>query len=69
MAALQKTKIKGQAKKCSRGSRKPGDWLIKQRARDSRPGRELIHHPNVNYPRLSDVGSAAYRRLLAKKSR
>jgi hypothetical protein len=69
MAALQKTKIKGQAKKCSRGSRKAGDWMIKHRARDNRPGRELVTRANRDWPRMTDVGSAAYRRLLSKRSR
>ena len=71
MAALtvtSKKKIKG-APRGGQPRRKKGDWVALARGRAGRPGRELVNHPNVNIPRLSDVGSAAYRRLISKRSR
>ena len=49
--------------------RKPGDWIAEARMRARK---ERVPMPNQSQkciPSLTDVGSAAYRRLLAAKER
>lgn len=51
-----------------RVGRVPGAWIALARGRDN-GHRELPHrnsHTGINYPAISDVGSAAYRRRQAK---
>lgn len=49
-----------------RAPRKKGDWIILAKGR-SHAARELVTNPGANQrPRVGDVGSAAYRRLMAK---
>lgn len=52
-----------------RVSRGPGAWITLARGRDNE-NRVLAKrdpHTGINFPRLGDAGSAAYRRLQAKK--
>lgn len=69
MAALQKTKVRGQAPKVRNANRTKGYWVTVAKARANRTGRVLVMRDvraSVNYPSLNDTGSAAYRRALAK---
>lgn len=62
--------ISGTSKKTRNANRTKGYWLQLHQARGNRPGHELIwRSPTaaVNYPSLQHVGSAAHRRLLARK--
>lgn len=57
-------KIKGSAPKVRNANRGPGYWVGLARSRDNRerslPNRAA--HQGISYPRMGDVGSAAYRR-------
>lgn len=55
-------------KRCSRG---PGAWIALARGRDNNARSLLVRDPRrgISYPRIGDVGSAAYRRLLAGRGR
>lgn len=62
--ATAKTKIKNSSPKVKNSFRTPGYWVTLARARGNRE-REVVArnpHQGINYPRLGDVGSAAYRR-------
>lgn len=62
MATVQKQKIKGSAPKVRNKDRGPGYWIGLHNSRNNK-ARALVVHPNRDWPRLSDTGSAAYRRL------
>ena len=47
--------------------RKPGDWIAEARMRARKEREPMPDQRNKCVPKLSDVGSAAYRRLLAKR--
>lgn len=47
--------------------RKRGDWEALAKGRANVPRVLINHHGNTGIPTLGDVGSAAYRRLLAKR--
>lgn len=67
MAAVQKAKLRGSAPKVRNKDRGPGYWVSLHNARNNKaralPSRDARH--GINYPRIGDVGSAAYRRLRA----
>lgn len=70
MAALQKAKLRGAAPKVRNKDRAPGYWIQLSRSRANRTDRVVVYRDvraAVNYPQVSDVGSAAYRRLLDRK--
>lgn len=51
--------------------RKKGDWVAVARGRGNKE-RDYAKRPatgGMNYPKLGDVGSAAYRRLLSRVGR
>lgn len=48
--------------------RKPGDWVAVAKGRMSRE-HEIVSHVNRAIPNMGDVGSAAYRRLMARGNR
>ena len=48
--------------------RKPGDWVNVAKGRMGRE-REIVTHVNRAIPNMGDVGSAAYRRLMARGNR
>jgi len=65
MAAVQRQKIRGSAPKVRNANRGPGYWITLARSRDNK-NRDLVKRnprQGINYPLLSDVGSAAYRRM------
>ena len=67
MAALQKQKIKNASPKIKNKDRKPGHWLMLHNSRGA--GREIVRRNpmnGINGYDLGLVGSAAYRRRLAK---
>lgn len=67
MAAKQ-LKIRGSAPKVRNRNRTPGYWVTLARSRDGR-NRVLAQRSarqGINFPDLSHVGSAAYRRRLAR---
>lgn len=55
-------------KRCSRG---PGAWIALARGRDNNARSLPVRDPRsgINFPLMGDVGSAAYRRSLAGRSR
>lgn len=48
-------------------NRKKGDWILVARGRAARPAALSNGHGLSNIPSVTDVGSAAYRRLMASK--
>jgi hypothetical protein len=71
VAALQKNKIKGAAPKVRNANRGPGYWVGLHNSRDN--GDRVLTPRNsrlgINGFDIGLVGSAAYRRLQAKRSR
>ncbi len=67
--ASQKQKIKGSAPKVRNANRGPGYWIGLAKSRDNRDRSLPSRDPRqgINFPRIGDVGSAAYRRTLAKR--
>lgn len=49
--------------------RSKGDWIAVAKGRANKVREPLANRPGACVPAVTDVGSAAYRRLLAKKSR
>lgn len=59
------TIVKGSSPKVRNRGRTPGYWVGLNNSRSNR-AREIVSrysHTGINYPLLTDVGSAAYRRL------
>ncbi len=69
MAALQKSKIKGAAPKVRNRNRGPGYWVMLARSRDNGTRALVTRNPRlgINGFDLGLVGSAAYRRRIAKR--
>jgi hypothetical protein len=63
-------KIKGSAPKVRNRNRGPGYWVGLAKSRDNRDRNLPSRDPRqgINFPRLGQVGSAAYRRKQAKRS-
>lgn len=58
---MAKTKQSGSGRK----NRKPGDWISIAKGRQNRD-REIVHRGDRDMPNMSDIGSAAYRRRVAR---
>ncbi len=63
--AAQRQKIKGSAPKVRNANRGPGYWIGLAKSRDNRQRDLPKRNPRqgINFPSLTETGSAAYRRM------